>query len=176
MPVIPHIGRFRLLSTFPFQELDQVTVALASHRSRSAGVLRALSPIKARGSSGTSCARHRAAYTVWRARAVDGSYGGDVDASRGRTSPSPCTVSRVPCWSTGAAAEQGFSPCRLYGRDEDTPRQALRPTGRYSHRLHARRRSSARRAVAVIGSPRGGRHRFQAEQRFQVWAMGCCTV
>ena len=84
--------RFHLLSTFPFQELDQV--ALASHRRRSADVHRALSPFEARGSWGTSCARHGAAYTVWRARAVDGSYGGDVHASRGRTSL--CTVVRVP--------------------------------------------------------------------------------
>ena len=64
-------------------------------------VRRAPSPFKARGSWGTSCARHGAAYTVWRARAVDGSYGGDVHASRGWTSL--CTVVRMPCWSPGLA-------------------------------------------------------------------------
>ena len=45
---IPHVVRFHLLSTFPFQELDQV--ALASHRGRSADMHRALSPFEARGS------------------------------------------------------------------------------------------------------------------------------
>ena len=53
------------------------------------------------GSWGTTCARHGAAYTVWRARAVDGSYGGDVHASRGWTSL--CTVVRMPCWSPALA-------------------------------------------------------------------------
>jgi hypothetical protein len=109
------------------QGLDQV--ALAAHRGQSAEVHRSLSPCNARGSWGTSCARHAAAYSVWQARAVDGSYGGDVHASRGGTFL--FTVVRVSCWRTG-----------LVGRSLVVG----------SRRTHARPRGGSHR-VAASGEP-----------------------
>jgi hypothetical protein len=151
--LIPHVVRFHLLSTFPLQELDQV--ALAPHRGRSAVVHHALSPFKARGSWGTTCAWHGAAYTVWRARAADGSYGGDVCASRGRTSL--CTVVRVPCWSMGLAGRFIVAPISSASGEP--------LLGGGASALREVRQPPARRAAAVIGSPRGGGHRLAARRR-----------
>ncbi len=73
----PQRVRFHLLSPhFPFKSLIRL---LLRHIMVCRLTCTTLSPYHASGSWGTCCARHRAAYTVWRARAVDGSYGGDVE-------------------------------------------------------------------------------------------------
>ena len=62
----------------------------------------------------------------------------------------------------GARAWRGISSWRPSRRQVENPCSAgaLRPTEQYGRRrLAARRRSSAPRAEAVIGSPRGGGHR-----------------
>jgi hypothetical protein len=168
--------RYHLLSTFPFKSL--IRLLLRSHRVWSLEVRCTLPPYRARGFWGTSCARHGAAFTVWRARAADGSYGGDVRASRGGTSQ--CTVVRMP-WEAGwwgracvalarraaaAVAARRQSLARRGGSHRlAARRQAVIGSPRGDgHRLAARRRSSARRAETVIGSQRGGGHRLAARR------------
>ncbi len=122
-------------------------------------MLGALSPIKARGSWGTSCARHGPAYTVWWARAVDGSYSGDVHASRHGGRISLCTVVRVPGWSTAwrgvhrrahiVGKRRTLSRRRRFGPQGCTA--VIGSTHGGGHRL------PARRAAVIFGSPRGGR-------------------
>ena len=61
-----------------------------------------------------------------------------------------CTVVRVPCWSAGLAGHFFVVPV------SSASGETLLGGGDWAYR--AVRRSSARRAEAVIGSPRGGGH------------------
>ena len=95
---------------YPFKKLHQVAEPLLL-RHIVAGQLsytapcRHLQPVApgAHLAHGTDC--HGAAYTAWLAITVDGSDGGDIHASHGRTSfVHRCHgVVRTSCWSTGLA-------------------------------------------------------------------------
>jgi hypothetical protein len=166
---IPRVRvRFHLLSTFPFQGLDQVV--LASHCGWSADMQRPIA-ISCPWLLGHILRNALSTYTVWLARAVDGAYVGDVHVSHGRTSL--CTIVRVPCWRTGLAGRYFAAPSRLPVGNPCWA-AALRPTGLYSsHRLAVLWQLSARRAAAAIGLQRCGGHRISAAA--VICLSSCCS-
>ena len=140
--LIPHVVRFHLLSTFPFQELDQV--ALASHRGRSAAVHRALSSFTARWFLGHTLRMARSSV-----HSLAGKSGGRILRWRRPCVPWPdLSVHR----HARVLLEHGLGGALL---------RRAHIVGKW-RTLARRRRFGPQGGTAAVGSPRGGSHRLVA--------------